>query len=254
MRKYWIIVACFFLALPAHAKKKAPAHDVHVEESKESEFKLDRGLIDTIYQNSSTEARVDASPISGAIEVSPQISFFSASKLTLSNAYFDVPYAETLGGLPMFELVLSTPLTYFGSLQVLLQGQAGYGYKEAVFSNIRSHSDANQVFSDVLKLHWIPLAASLRFDYEIPRSFVKPTLILGAGAQWLFQSGKLDGIEQGFWVPYAFVGPALTLFDQSSRRGEWFGGVTVGPTFKKSFGSSQEIAGWSLDVAAHLVL
>lgn len=252
------IVAVLLLHLcvtPALARKKPPSRVPSQAESSSPEFRLDKGLLDTLYRQSVDEARIDMNPISGALEITPQISFVNPTKFVISNSYFEVPYSENLHGVPFFHLILSTPIAFWDRFVVFAQGQVGYTYKEGLYTNIRSRgSDAGQL-SDVIRLSWLPLLASTRIEYDIPgTTLVKPSITLGAGMHWILQSGKLDGIEQGFWIPFYSTGAALTLFDQSRKAGEWFGGVTVGATVQNSFGSSQEVHAWSIDVGTHLVL
>ncbi len=74
------------------------------------------------------------------------------------------------------------------------------------------------------------------------------------GAQWIYQTGNLDGIEQGFWVPFYELGGGLVLFDSLGQEDDWFGGLTVGVSQRKHLGGSQLVGTFSIDVGANFLL
>ena len=220
---------------------------------KNSQFELEKGLLDTLYRGSVTESSKEFRPGARALSVTPQLSFVNASQFILSNNYWEVPYTEQLGGVPAFSLHVSNPLAYWGGLSFAIKGAVGYSYKEAVLSPV--HKQTGKDSRAILTLHWLPVSLGTRIEYRISGvDFVRPHLDLEGGAQWLYQSGKLDGIEQGFWVPFYQVAFGLTLFAPNQSQGDWFGGINLGATVRNSFASQQNIRNWSMDVGLNLYL
>src|SRR5690606_26340699 len=86
----------------------------------------------------------------------------------------------------------------------------GYGYVEGRYAvSTRSGTP----LEDVIRLHRVPITAFVEPYLEFSAvPWVRPSLPVSLGAQWFFQSGTLDGIEQGFWLPFYRVGPRLTFF------------------------------------------
>mgnify|MGYP001585235029 CR=1 FL=1 len=107
----------------------------------------------------------------------------------------------------------------------------------------------------MLTLHWLPLSLGTRIEYRISGlKFIRPYVDLEGGAQWLYQSGKLDGIEQAFWVPYYQTAFGVTLFGANQTQDDWFGGISLGATVRHSFASQQSIQSGSVDVGLNLYL
>lgn len=218
-----------------------------------SQFELEKGLLDTLYRGSVTESSTEFRPEVRTLSVTPQLSFVNASQFVLSNNYWDVPYTEQLGAIPAASLHVSNSMFYLGGFSFAIKGVVGYSYKEAVLSPV--HKQTGKDSRAVLTLHWLPVSLGTRVEYRIPGvDFVRPHLDLESGAQWLYQSGKLDGIEQGFWVPFYQAAFGLILFAPNQSQGNWFGGINLGATVRNSFASQQNIWNWSMDVGLNLYL
>ncbi len=226
----------------------------HVPISPEApEFKIEKGLLEDFYQSNIEEAHRQSNDRAGTVvEVTPSFSLLSVSTLQLSNNYFEVPYQA--GGatsqIPMVGFSFGTSLARAYGFEVYSLLKAAYSYREALVE-VRSRSRTKAV-RDVMTLQWIPLTASLKLSYRIPRfSYIVPSLIGGAGAEWLSQEGKQDGINQGFWIPFHVWGAMLTFFDR--RPEQWFGGVSLSYTTHKSFSSVQRIDLTAFEVGTSFV-
>ena len=214
------------------------------------QFKVDKNLLEDMYRAEIRDVAIETRYSTGAIEVGPQFSMVTASQFETTNNYFSVPYNSLRTQIPLVHLVMTTPITLVaGFVEVHAQGRIGYNYREGVYT-VRARS--GQEFSDLVKLNWLPITAGLRLGAQLPIP-IKPTVTIGAGAQWLAQDGLLDGLDQNFWVPFYQISPAVTLFDLSERGG-WFGGINVGATINRSVASQQKINYWSIDLSTALVL
>jgi len=213
-----------------------------------SEFNVDQGVLDRIFQESVIDAKVDIDS-TAAFEVRPLFSLLSPTELTLRNKYFEVPYAPGLSGLPSVSVGISAPMRNYGNLGIWAEVRAGYAQKETVTS---PRAIGGLAIQDVVRMHLVPLSAALRADYRLV-DWLTPSLAVGGGAMWIYQSGNLDGIEQGFWIPTLHVSPSLKLFEGRTA-GEWFGGLNVGVTYLLGVATEQRLRALSFDVGATLRL
>lgn len=220
----------------------------------ESEFQLDKNLVDKLYQESLTESQKSTVKYSANVAVSPVLSIFSPSILTLTNDYFEVPYAEGMGSLPGISVVATGGVFSFGGLHILGLGSVGYSMKEAVQKAFSKTASSDPERTAKLTLHWLPLSLGTRIEYRFSGfESVRPFFQVKGGAEWLYQVGGLDGIDQGFWVPFVQYGGGLTLFDSSSPD-RWFGGLTLGLSKHQSFSSAQIIDGTVFDFGLNILL
>ncbi len=109
---------------------------------------------------------------------------------------------------------------------------------------------------DTVKLHWIPALLSMRTEYAGLASLGITLFLVGSvGEQWIYQSGALDGMQQGFWIPTTQVGGGMIIFGEDKReRTNFFQGIRLGATYQKSWLSSQELSAWSVDLGTNLAL
>jgi len=249
----WLVVMCLSLFGSRGVDAGTKKHHDHGKKQEDSEFVIDKSVLDDFYRGQITDVRVETRYRSGNWEISPQFSYANPSEFELKNGYFIVPYAANGASFPLLQVSLATPLGYWGGFEFFGEAKVGYGYREGVYQVTNSQS--GEFRTDVITLHWLPVSGALRLAYRIPGvSFLKPFLHGGAGAQWLQQSGKLDGITQGFWVPFYAFGGGLSAFDQTESGDHWFGGVRLGATVSRSVGSSQVVRYWSLDAGITLLL
>ena len=190
----------------------------------------------------------------GGFELVSQVSILVPSGLVLSNAGFEMAYDDASAGVPAFLLGVAIPLLSWNRLLVYGQLQAGYSFKQGLYSIRARDGSSTEPRQEVLKLHRVPLISSIKMMYALKGlSFVKPTLTLGAGAQWLHHSGESGGLDGAYWVPYFFVAPALTFFERSAGQ-DWFAGFTFGVSYQNSLSLTKKFTGWSFDLSANLIL
>ncbi|MBI4405138.1 MAG: hypothetical protein HY537_13330 [Deltaproteobacteria bacterium] len=216
--------------------------------SDSSEFQIDKNTANQIFVESLSEAGVDPSA-SSSVVLSPSFSFVNVTSLVLTNDYFEVPYSNSIGSIPMLRFSVSVPVLSKTHFELSLLGDVSYAYKEGIFDAFSKTASGHSLSKGALKLHWLPVLVGIKAAYQ-RFSAVKPYLVATAGAQWLYQSGTLDGIEQGFWVPLYRLGGGLVIFDTSS----WFRGISLGVSTNNSFGTSQSVSGWSIDMGVNLML
>jgi len=212
------------------------------------QFELEKDLVEKMYRSTREDASKQSEQVSNGVSIEPLVSLVSFSSLNLSNRYFTVPYEQDIGSVPLFQLAAEVPVTRFGSFNLDGQLKVGYGYKEGVY---RVQDPSGTQLKDSVKLHWIPATVALKLIYD-NFAYVTPSLSIGGGIQMLYQSGRLDGSAQTFWVPFVSVSPAVRLFDLSRNESHWFGGVVLGASFGNSVGSTQSVRYWSFDVGTSL--
>lgn len=185
------------------------------------------------------------------LELLPQASIVTPGNLVLRNSLFRVPYSDLNTGMPSLGIGLGVPLFTAGRFEFFAMAFANYRFKQG---SIGVQDSEGNVRQDTLTLHWIPLSGGLKIAFEIPDfSYAKPTITLGAGTQWMSQSGSLSGISTNFWVPYAYLSPALTFLEARSAN-EWFGGFSFGTTVYRALTTDQTVEGLSLDLTVNIVL
>lgn len=219
------------------------------------EFSIDKNLVPSLYESTVQEVRGENGSKFHSGVITPQLSIVMPIEMQLTNKYFTIPYEKNVSSLPMFSLLSSTssPLIKKGFFGVYGQASIGYGYTEGIY-DVKSKSNLD--LKDTVKLHWIPAFVALRTEYA-GLSFLGVNLFLvgGIGEQWLYQSGMLDGMEQGFWIPTAQIGGGIAIFGNANREREnFFQNIRLGATYQKSLFSTQELRAWSVDLAVNLAL
>jgi hypothetical protein len=217
------------------------------------QFELEKGLLDTLYKETIQETASSSGLSSRGLVVTPKLSFFNASDLTLSNNYWLVSYSSQLSGVPAFGLQASMPFSNWRGFSFLIKGSVSYSFKETLLKATSKLTSAET--RALLTLHTLPLSVGGRTEYRIPGlPFLYPHLDLELGTQWFYQTGKLDGIAQSFWVPFYQTTFGLTLFESSEVRNNWFGGIDVASSLRNSFASQQSVQIWSVDIGINLYL
>jgi hypothetical protein len=246
-------VLIFLLALPVFAKE---APKVSTPASTDSEFQLDKNLVNKLYEEALTERERMPTAYNSGFTLAPSLSYFSPTALTLENDYFRVPYAEGLGSTLGIYVMGSSTLVAWGGLHLVGVAGVGYSMKEAPQKAISKTGDPNDnERSGVLTLHHLPLTVGTKAEYAFSSfSAVRPYIGVRTGAEWLYQTGKLDGVEQGFWIPFYEVGAGLVLFDTPASIDKWFGGMVIDISKHQSILSNQSVAGWQYNVGINVLL
>lgn len=181
----------------------------------------------------------------------PQVSVVMPSTLTLSNSNFAVDYSHQFPSLTQAGLAAVTPIANMGGFRILSIAKLGFSYKAGNFEMSRSDGE---IITENLKLTWVPMSLGAKFLYTLSDfPYIKPSLTLGGGTHWFYQTGKVGGANSSFWIPYYFVTPALS-FLEGTAPSDWFGGFTFGVTVQQSLSSIQSVRGVSFDMGINILL
>lgn len=231
-----------FLSLPLFAATENDA----------GEFEIQERLLDRIFEETKHAAQIDTRPVSAGVIILPRLSLMNSATVSLSNKYWDVSYGDYFSGMPAFSLGIAMDLGYWSGFSLLAEGRVGYGTKQG---RVGAFNKTGARFEDIVSIHWLPLSAGLRGEYQFGAfRKIKPYAELRVGTQWIYQTGNLDGLEQGFWVTFYEFGGGLVLFDSLVGSEDWFGGITVGASQRKHLGGSQLVEAFSLDFGATFLL
>lgn len=170
-----------------------------------SQFQLDKDLVNSLYKEAVTEAKIETRKGSSRLKVLTEFSYLVPTALTLSNQYFDVEYGDNFSGLPGVNIAIGQSILNWKSISLSLLGKVGFSRKESL-TIVRTK--AGTPFRDMIQLSRIPLTAGFRTDFAFSdTATVKPYVETLAGVKWLYQSGKLDrALEQGIWIQFLSIG------------------------------------------------
>ncbi|MBI4404874.1 MAG: hypothetical protein HY537_11970 [Deltaproteobacteria bacterium] len=201
----------------------------------------------------STIASGEGTKASRKFTLIAQLSLFMPFRFTLDNGNLSVAYAESFKGFPFFQLIAGEQVALLGNVELQAQLSLGYAHKSGPVILTDSQGAQQEAF---VNLHWIPASLSARFAYRISSMhFLKPSITTGLGLQWLYQSAHSQAVNHHFWVPFAFVRPAITFFDPLEEvTGDWFGGLILGVSYLTDLGASQVIRGFSYEVGLAIIL
>lgn len=222
------------------------------QEEGKGAFEIDNHLLDRIFEETKTAAQIDTRPVSAGIIIVPRISLINSADVSLTNKYWDIKYGDFFSGLPAFSVGVAIDLGYWSGLNLVGEARVGYGTKQG---RVSATNKTGAPFDDIVSIHWLPLSAGLRTEYQFGSyRKIKPYLEARVGTQWLYQTGNLDGIEQGFWVTFYELGGGLVLFESLVSSDDWFGGVTIGASQRNHLGGNQRVEAFSFDFGATFLL
>jgi len=218
-----------------------------------ADFQVDKNLFNQLYEESLKQNKVDETSLSSGMRLSVSGSLLSVSELTLSNNYFEVPYASGIGSLPSLQVAAAIPVTQFGRFSVSGLVSVGYSYKEGVQKAYSKTATVNTERTTLITVHRLPLAVGANLDYSISGlRQIRPFAVAKVGAEWFYQTGALDGLEQGFWIPYVELGGGLTLFEGAPQ--DWFRGISLSVSSHNGLGGSQIVRALAFDLGINILL
>lgn len=169
-----------------------------------------------------------------------QASILTPTTIDLVQTKQEIPYKEMLTGFPVIHLGLATPFRSYGEFQTYGLFKAGFSYK-------RGQTEIADI-----SLLWVPLSVGTKIQYTPPEfPFVRPSLSLGLGAQFIHQGSSAPELETSAWLPFYYVTPMIGFFEGGS---EWFNGFTFGISFIDSVAVSQKVRSWSFDLSFSFLL
>ena len=215
-------------------------------------LQTDESTFKQIFENNVAAAITESGANQTTFDAEIQVSYATLDRVLLKNKYFEVPLSDGMSSMPMFQMNFSYRFFSWQGLAIDPVVSAAYGFRESLV-NVRSTQGL--ALKDNIQVHMIPLSGSARLSYKLPfASFIRIEVRPGIGVQWLYQSGVLDGIDQGFWIPYGFLSAGLNLFDQSQKSNSWFGGVTLSGTRAMSLAGEQTTRLWQADLGVRFLL
>lgn len=213
--------------------------------SESAGLKLSEGLSDKIYEQSTNRL---SSQTAGTTAIDTAVRLFIPSEFQLTNQYFRVPYKENAGSLVGFVVGPAIPVLAFDAGQLNSFVHLGFAYAQGIYD---AESDAGLMVKDQIELLWIPIQAGIELASR-PVTAQRLTLgiVSSVGMDWYTQSGKLDGMNQTYWVPRYEVGVNTTLFSPLRRGEAGFDGVKISISAYRSLLSTQNHRGIAADVGA----
>jgi len=215
---------------------------------------VDESNFKAIFDQTLDEVDTAAKTGSSRLNIEVNASYVSISKLELSNAFFTVDYAKELKSIPSLQFVGSKKYAV-GRWGLEPSFSMGYGTRAA---SLQVRSPQNTLLTDYISVHWIPLSAGLRTSHAIPGLKVLTAFLTPAiGSQYIYQSGQLDGIDQGFWIPYVAIRSGLSLFERDRlvpSSSAWFDGIALSGTLFRGLSSTKPMLAWSLDLGLRVLL
>ncbi len=185
-------------------------------------------------------------------QIVPQISILTPQEIVLKNNTFEIPYSQNVPGLFGISVGASSPLSVGDSFQFYLTGRLGFSHKDGEYTINRI--EANQTEKSNVSLAWMPVSVGVKSQYAINQfPYVRPMLGAGLGAQWMYQSSTLGGLNQHFLIPLYYVTTGLSFFDKKTPE-DWFGGFSFGVSYQDSFASPQKVRVTSVDLSLNIIL
>jgi type III secretion system FlhB-like substrate exporter len=218
-------------------------------------IEVDESNFKEIFNRSVTEQADTVSNRAKSFDVEVSASYLTLTELDLKNNYYNIDYSDSFKTMPALQVAGAWQLVKMGGLKLAPYVAAGYGFKEEKI--VATTNKTGVPLKDIVSLHTVPLVAGLQIKHHIPGTkrfsvFAIPT----AGAQWFYQSGTLDGINDSYWIPFWGARAGVVLFEsnRTSSVASWFEGVTVGTSYRSSLGSSQTLQAWSADLGLKILL
>ena len=250
--KHILFIGCALMITMASGQARAEVHSHPSPSADDAQFRLDPGMVDKIFHETETASHRGNQTAANAVSFGVQASYLNFGELRLENAYFKNDFAETLGTAPLVQVGAMLPGFVVGPFVMRGELSAAFGVREAL---VNVSTLAGVAFRDIIRLHWLPITAALRIEFTPGGAeWITGYLRLGAGVEWIAQSGRLDGMSQNYWIPFATVGAGVRLFDARRDKNGWFGGLVLGASAGQSVASSQTFRFWSADAGVEVLL
>lgn len=214
---------------------------------KTSEFYLEKGLVDRIYAATLNDEKEKTR--ANTLGMGVGVSLLSPKQLVLSNSYYSVSWASAGETYPMPFVSMGSSLVDWNWLSLGWTGRVGYSYREGLYSlKLKTGISTSQ---DFLRMHWASALARLDLAFSVSE-WIRPVLFGGLGGQWIFQVGRLDGVNQSFLIPTYATGAELVFFDRS-QSDHWFSGARIGVSYISAFASHQSLSLLGFDFGASFI-
>ena len=213
-----------------------------------AEFSIDAKMVDKLYTASLEQAQIQDQD--KAIRLGVGYGQLVPTVFALENRYYRIPIAEQSNNLPY--AFLSGQRVFFerSAFAASIFGTIGYSNTQGIYE-VYSKS-GEMALRDSITYQWVPVGLGLTGElYAANR--IRPGLVVGAGMDWISQSGALDGINQSYRLPSYFGGPTLTLFPNTDKTAIGFDGLTVSSVYRSTFGEN-EMRGWAINIGTRFAM
>lgn len=222
--------------------------------SQQPQVEVNQEIVEKIYRNALRQSELDSKIGKSGFDIVVGGNFFQASTMRLSNNYYDVSYSDHWKSIPMGSFLVASSFFEVGDFVVKGMGGFSYSYFEKVIRVTSKKSILNSERITNLRGYSIPIITGIELAYRHWLDFT-PSLMGRVGAQWVYQLGTLDGIEQGFWVPFYQIGFGFSIFEPVLESDQsWFGGIKMAILSQRSLSASQTIEGVGVDLGIVLRL
>ena len=215
-----------------------------------SEFSIDPNLVDKLFESTTTKENQAQAASTRTVRGEIGYGHMMLTNMNLKNKYFEVPYSSNVSALPYGFIQGSKSIFTFGPGSFNTYGMIGYSNQQGVYEVKGSSGIA---LKDTVTMQWVPVEIGTSIDVKLFSGQVQPAVIVGIGADWITQTGTLDGMNQNFWIPHTSVGPAITFFG-SSDNAPGFDGITVASIYRTSSGRDQTFKGWSFNLTSRFAM
>lgn len=200
---------------------------------------------------------VNAAPVvpeTRRFEIIPQVSVITIRDFAMPFLGHRVNYMDSLEGMPMLTLGLSTALGAIGDFGFSVQASVGYGARAASFTTFSLASDPpSQLPPQSLRMQWLPAILSAKVTYRTPQlSSIRPSLSVGAGSLTVIQTAQNPALNRTVGIPVLVISPQLNFIDLTTLH--WLGGFSFGATWMQGLGGDSRVNSVSLDLGINLIL
>ncbi|MCX6117512.1 MAG: hypothetical protein NT027_08225 [Proteobacteria bacterium] len=234
---------CHFTPCQAVTRKALNTQEVPSDQT--PKLNLSEDISSQIYTESKTVRSEDQK---GGISSHTSLGIYMPSKFILKNQNFSVDYTDNTGSIsgafggPEF-IVLTNDHFQLNSVT-----HFGFFYDQGIY---HVESESGLSVQDEVALQWIPIQTGMELSSKpLTQYNIAIGIAASAGVDWLTQTGKLDGMNQSFFVPQMEIGPVVTMFSRSQCTEHGFDGIQIALKKYASFASNQQNRGNLASVGA----
>lgn len=208
-----------------------------------SDFALDERLMNSMYDSAISTARATES---SRVVIEVGYSRLVPEAFVTSNDYFTVDHRANVSTLDMGVAVARWSLIKGRYAEAGGLARLAFGYNQGIYA-VRSALGVD--LRDELSVQTLDVGggADAQMVNVLPWWLTLGARVTG-GMVWVYQTGNLDGMTQGYWIPVVAGGPTMTLFGDRSPGARGFVGVTLAADVRRSMGATQRLSGWNGDL------
>jgi hypothetical protein len=194
-------------------------------------------VYDKVYFEAKPSELVADESQNSKLELSTFMGFGMPQSLFLENRYFTVQYAKQVDSLPLISFSAASEIYQTDAFELMLLGSAGYTQTSGVY---KAKSYTGIEIQDTLSVKWIPMLAAATIAPSSDWRLFKPSFYLGFGANWMHQSGTVDGIDQSYLIPMLATGIGCRII-KFDNPGKLIDGLDVGLDYYSDVASHHDL-------------